>query len=246
MKRRSFIGTTMTIPLVGISGCIGDNTSKEKLDSQNYPDGLSKNDVDIAELLSSDSVYLQSDSVTISIEQNSGNGTTDLTVKVNSSVPASRVRSVSTFQGNTQTVDRYFIEGISYVRRSANNSETYQKENQSFDKQNEYYVQFIKNILTGVSFSSHEVSDDLLVYEAQDLSDFKETSQFIEDDVVDASVTVRFTKEGLFDSIETQVERSKGDESQDTYKSDQSISFSMYNQTSVSEPDWLDTAKRET
>lgn len=250
MKRRNFIGTTVSLSVAGISGCLNNTSSDTKtLESSEYPAGLSQDSVDLNTILSSDQAYLSSDSVTITIIQESGNGTTDVTAKVDSTVPAYRIRSENTFQDSQRVVDQYFNKNVFYLRESNSNSETYQKEQFQFEKRNEYYVNFIQNIFNGVSFSYHTVNEDgLLVYKTTSMSDFSEESQFTGTDVVDATVRVTFKPNGLFDSIKTTVKRSIDEEESNerTYVSEQTVTFSKYNSTTVSEPNWIDTARQRT
>ena len=243
MKRRLFISAGV-LSVVGIAGCMGNTQSGTTLPQEEYPDGLSQTGLSVDTLVSSNSPFLQTNSVTINIEQTSGNGTTTVTSKIDSTVPAYTLQSVNNFQGNETMTKQYFDGDVLYTNR--NSSDEYQTEQLTFNKQREYYVGFIQELLNGVSFSFHTVTDQgVLEYQTQSMDDFSDTSQFTGPDVVNAVVTVRLTKEGLFKEITTEVERSVGNESDQTDIFTQSIQFTNYDETTFSEPAWVDSARQQ-
>lgn len=230
MKRRDFlISSVSTIAITSLAGCTGGNSLDE------YPKGLSKESItDVNALFNKDSSYLNSKSVTIKFVNESLGGVSEITSKVDSANSVFYIKSVRQPESsNPVIVEQYFEEGVSYYKsynKGIESDSSYKKEKMSFNKTNEYYVDYLLSILQGITFTHEKVEDGVIVYTSEDIGGENRFS-----DLSNSSVLASFDFDGKPKKIQVDLDRSTDDE--DT--SNKEFTFSSYNNTTVSKPEWV-------
>lgn len=250
MNRRNFIVTAGVLSSTGLAGCMGSNEIDE------YPDGLSEEGItDIDTILGRNSPYLNTDSVTISINGSTPGGKNETTERIDATVPKFYINSIEKLPDDIEAsvgdkiTEQYFIDNMTYIRNFVENSDTnesFQKREFTFNKRQEYYSQYLTNILSGIEFSESTINEEGILYKGVN---FTSESSLTGPQVVDNSIEVLFQKDGKIRSVSYTVVREYNPEDEEnryTEESSQTLQFSDYNNTSVSEPDWLTKAQNRT
>lgn len=261
MNRRKFLlASASTITAVGLAGCM--NNSIEE-----YPEGLSETGIeDVDSLFGSESTYLNSESVKIDITTERESSTTETMIKVNGEEETSFVETVENLPENLQnsgqrTVIRYHTGDTRYERIVTESGDQsadpqYRKSQNQFNKNVEFYANFLTQLLTDVEFSESTITEDgLIEYTSEEIGSDNSLSSET-DSIEDSTMTIRFREDGRPDSITAEItvvqqsQQQSGESSEDSSSDNtqtivQSIEFSKYDSVEVPEPDWLEEADQQ-
>lgn len=239
MKRRTFLTTVSTATVTTISGCLSESIDE-------YPKGLTESKIqDLSAVVGENAHYMSAESATINMSSTGPSGTTIITSKVDATIPAvfikSRKKLPESIESDVgdQIIEEFYVKDKAYLRRfveSEPNDIDYRNSKYTFDKSQEFYANYLLQLIKNVVYSEHEKTEqNILVYTASG-SDFSKNSSFDHTQLDTITSTLQFFGDGKI----KQFNINKKSETEDTK---QEIKFSKYNQTSVREPNWTIHAK---
>lgn len=241
MKRRRFLTGVSAASILSYSGCLSNSIDE-------YPEGLTKSEItDLSLVLGEKSYYLSADSVTINMLTSGQNGTTEITARIDATTPAvfikSRKKLPERIDSNVgdQIIEEFYTGESAYLRRfveSDPNDIDYRRYEYEFNKTQEFYSTYLTQLLENVIFNAHKLTENnRLVYTAKD-SDFSESPSFTYEQINSIISQLTFLPDGKL--IEFSMEKDS-----ETENISQEILYTNYNQTSVSEPEWVIHAKNQ-
>lgn len=252
MQRRALqlIAVSCLVALAGCSGALPGGAGEATLEDASYPEGVSDNGTDLDALSNAHAEALNESSLTLTLDVTQNSSTANQSMSMNAAVGPDRDNVRINVSGADQTMATYTTAEKRYLRIATGDSTDYRAAERTNER-----LKLLPASYSGTSYLDRFGGQVQANFTPTDVREVDGTTLIVLQadgsnvsapegtNITDYNATILVDEQGVIHQFEATAQTEQDDISA---RSSVTMTISDVNETTVTEPAWLDDAKNQT